>query len=265
MNRRGEEDRGYGTNHGFEGLTGLPPPRVLLRLGSGVALAARDLRSGHRPAYYAISIALLYFAKRRRDVVFRGMFLLFGLFILACASTHIIGAWTVWYPAYWTDGAVKAITAVVSLGTAIMVWPLMPQALQIPSPRQLLELNQNLASEVAERKQAEERLRMLIDAEPECVKTIGADGALLDINRAGLRMIEAESIEQVRGKPVSSLVVPPDRERFETFNRRVLAGESGTLEFQIIGLKGGRRWMETHAVPFAGRPGAPPRGAGSHA
>lgn len=208
-------------------------------------------------AYYAISIALLYFAKRRRDVVFRSVFLLFGLFILACASTHFMGAWTVWYPAYWTDGAIKAITAVVSLGTAILIWPLIPQALQIPSPSQLLELNENLASEVIERKQAEERLRKLIDAEPECVKTVGADGTLLDMNRAGLQMIQAESIEDVRGKPVSSLVVPPDRERFEAFNRRVLAGESGTLEYQIIGLKGGKRWMETHAVPFASRPGAP--------
>ncbi|MEW6039385.1 MAG: EAL domain-containing protein [Pseudomonadota bacterium] len=208
-------------------------------------------------AYYAISIALLYFAKRRRDVVFRSVFLLFGLFILACASTHFMGAWTVWYPVYWTDGAIKAITAAVSFGTAILVWPLMPQALQIPSPRQLLELNQNLASEVAERKQAEIRLRTILDAEPECVKMVGADGTLLDMNRAGLQMIEAESIDQVRGKSVSALVDPYDRDRFEAFNQRVLAGETGMLEFRVIGLKGGRRWLETHAVPFASKPGSP--------
>ncbi|CAI8877086.1 diguanylate cyclase [Methylococcus capsulatus] len=208
-------------------------------------------------AYCAISIALLYFAKRRRDVVFRSVFLLFGLFILACAGTHFMGAWTVWYPAYWTDGAIKVITAAVSFGTAILVWPLIPRALEIPSPRQLLELNQHLASEVSERKQAEQRLRMLIDAEPECVKTVGADGTLLDMNRAGLQMIEAESIEEVRGKPIASLVAPQDVERFKAFNQRVLAGESGILEFQIIGLKGGRRWLESHAVPFASRPGAP--------
>ncbi|QJD29820.1 putative bifunctional diguanylate cyclase/phosphodiesterase [Methylococcus geothermalis] len=206
-------------------------------------------------AYYSISIALFYFAKRRRDVVFRGVFLLFGLFILACACTHLMGAWTVWHPDYWTDGAIKAITAVLSIATAVLVWPLIPQALQIPSPKQLLELNQYLANEVAERKQAEERLRTLIDAEPECVKTVGADGTLIDMNRAGLRMIEAGSIEEVRGKPISAFVDPNDRERFEAFSRRVLAGESGKLEFQVIGLRGGRRWLETHAVPFYGPPG----------
>src|SRR6266404_1984468 len=97
---------------------------------------------------------------------------------------------------------------------------------------------------------SEERLRMIINAEPECVKMLGPDGALLEMNPAGLRMVEADSLEQVRNQSVYSLVVPEHRAAFRELTERVFRGESGTLHFQIVGLKGGRRWLETHASPL---------------
>jgi PAS domain S-box-containing protein len=97
---------------------------------------------------------------------------------------------------------------------------------------------------------SEERLRMIIDAEPECVKMLGPDGTLLEMNPAGLRMVEADSLEQVRNQCVYSLIVPEHRAAFRDLTERVFRGESGTFHFQIIGLKGGRRWLETHASPL---------------
>jgi len=102
----------------------------------------------------------------------------------------------------------------------------------------------------SERRASEERYRTIVEAEPQCVKVLAPNGALVDMNPAGLRMIEADSLDQVRGRDMSQLVAPSHREAFRDLHRRVMAGGSGTLEFEIVGLKGQRRWLETHAVPL---------------
>jgi len=96
----------------------------------------------------------------------------------------------------------------------------------------------------------EQRLSAIFDLEPECVKLLDQEGRLLEMNPAGLAMIEAESFDQVRGQPVFLLVAPEWKPAFLEFHQRVLAGASTSLDFEIIGLKGTRRWMESHAVPL---------------
>jgi PAS domain S-box-containing protein/putative nucleotidyltransferase with HDIG domain len=96
----------------------------------------------------------------------------------------------------------------------------------------------------------ETRLRAIVESEPECIKILDANGDLLDMNPAGLQMIEAETFAQVKGKPAVGLVAPEYRSAFNELHRRIFSGESGELEFEIIGLKGTRRWLETHAVPL---------------
>jgi hypothetical protein len=97
---------------------------------------------------------------------------------------------------------------------------------------------------------SERQLQTIIDTEPECVKILALDGTLLQMNRAGLAMIEAETAEQVIGQNVINIVAPAYRQAFRNLNTQVRRGESGTLAFEIIGLKGGHRWLETHAVPM---------------
>ncbi|MDP2031703.1 MAG: EAL domain-containing protein [Thiobacillus sp.] len=94
------------------------------------------------------------------------------------------------------------------------------------------------------------RLQTIIEAEPECVKQLARDGTLLQMNRAGLDMIEADSAEQVIGHKVTGIITPACRKDFIALTKRVFAGGQGTLVFEIIGLKGSRRWLETHAVPL---------------
>jgi two-component system, cell cycle sensor histidine kinase and response regulator CckA len=98
--------------------------------------------------------------------------------------------------------------------------------------------------------QSENRLRAIIDAEPECIKLIAQDGTLLEINASGLAMMEVESADEVIGMPVISGVVPEYRDAFMAMHESVCLGNKGTLEFEIISFKGTRRWMETHAVPL---------------
>jgi len=105
-------------------------------------------------------------------------------------------------------------------------------------------------------RESEARLRTIIETEPECVKLVDERGRLLEMNPAGLAMIEADSIDQVRGQSIAQVVAPEHRAAFLDLHRRVFAGEAGTLEFEVIGLKGGRRWLATQAVPLRDREGA---------
>jgi hypothetical protein len=108
-------------------------------------------------AYYLIPFALFYFVRRRRDVEFKGIFLAFGIFILACGSTHLLGAVTVWDPVYRLDGVVKGITAIASVATFLMLIPWLPLLIRLPSPSQLKIVNLHLEEEIQERRAAEEQ------------------------------------------------------------------------------------------------------------
>lgn len=110
-------------------------------------------------AYYSIPLMLVYFVRKRQDMPFGWIFLMFGIFIVACGTTHLMDVWTLWYPTYWLSGLLKAITAFVSVLTAIELVPLIPQVLALPSPAQLEVANCQLAKEIAERIRTEEVLR----------------------------------------------------------------------------------------------------------
>ena len=97
-------------------------------------------------------------------------------------------------------------------------------------------------------------LHSIIEAEPECVKLVSRTGELLDMNRAGLAMIGAPSRDHAVGQSAYQLIAPEDRERFVEFNDRVCKGENGELSFDIIGMDGTRRSMETVAVPLQRSP-----------
>ncbi len=99
-------------------------------------------------------------------------------------------------------------------------------------------------------RESEAYLRTIIENEPECIKIVDAQGHLIHINPAGLRMIEADSLEQVIGQPVLKLIAPEYQTAFATMHQQVIEGQVKQLEFEIIGLKGERRYMETHAVPM---------------
>lgn len=115
-------------------------------------------------AYYSIPIALVYFVRRRRDLEFNWMFLMFAAFILACGTTHLFGIWAIWNPMYRIDGLIKAATAGISVTTAILLWPLIPKALALPSPGQLREANERLEREIQERRAAQDELTRSNDA-----------------------------------------------------------------------------------------------------
>ncbi len=96
----------------------------------------------------------------------------------------------------------------------------------------------------------EEWFRSILETEPECVKVLDRETRVSLINPAGLRMLEADDLSMVIGRSMLELVVPDYKQAFRQLHDRALAGESGSLEFELMGLKGSRRWLESNAAPL---------------
>ena len=100
-------------------------------------------------AYYSIPVILFVLVRKRRDLPFHWMFIMFGAFILGCGTTHLMEIWTLWHSTYRLSGMIKLATAILSVGTAAALVPLVPKALAIPTT------NERLRAEVEERKRAQ--------------------------------------------------------------------------------------------------------------
>ena len=147
-------------------------------------------------SYYCIPAILLYLVRKRRDLPFNWMALMFGAFILGCGTTHLMEVWTVWEPRYLLSGTIKAITAGLSVTTAAMLIPLMPKLLSIPSTSRLQEINEHLQKEIRDRERierelrdSEERYRELFDLNPYPLWVYDLDTLrFLAVNRVATRV-----------------------------------------------------------------------------
>jgi signal transduction histidine kinase len=211
-------------------------------------------------AYFSIPIVLSVFISKRPDFGFGWVICAFVVFITACGATHLFGIWTLWFPDYAAEGAVKGITALASVATAIGLWPLLPKVLALPSPQQLRLANaaligeieqrevalRNLEHERSERQKAQEMLltleqhrqvERLVALTPESVIVVGTDGVVQFANEAALKLFDK------------------DREHFVSspFGFTVKAGEILQIE---IPRRGEQRVGELRVVDceWSGRP-----------
>ena len=99
-------------------------------------------------------------------------------------------------------------------------------------------------------RRSEEHLRAVVETTPACINVVAADGTLLHMNASGLAMVDATRPEEVEGQPVANLIREEHRPVFQAFHDRVCRGEKGTLEFDVVSLRGRRRHMETYAAPL---------------
>jgi PAS domain S-box-containing protein len=98
---------------------------------------------------------------------------------------------------------------------------------------------------------SDELLRAITEASSECIKVVARDGRLLQMNPAGLAMIDADSWQSVAQACAFDLVAPEFRSRWIANHQRVCAGERLVWEFDMVGLRGARRRMQTRATPIA--------------
>ena len=112
-------------------------------------------------SYYTIPVMLLVLMRKRTDLKFSWLFALFGVFIMACGATHVMSIWNLWVPDYLAAGVLKGITAVASVGTAIVMVKLVPLLVALPGPAQWQAVHEDLQRQVAERDQAEAEVKRL--------------------------------------------------------------------------------------------------------
>jgi len=139
--------------------SGLTPHGFCLLWAPGLIVlhAASDAIIGL--AYFSIPLALASFASQRKDLEYSWIIHLFVAFILACGTTHLMSILTLWSPAYGIEGIIKAITALLSIATAVILWPLIPKLVALPSGSQLKLLNSQLAFTVNEQDRTAQLLR----------------------------------------------------------------------------------------------------------
>ena len=113
-------------------------------------------------AYFSIPVMLIYFVRKRGDLPFSKIFVMFGAFIILCGVGHLLDILTLWYPAYWVSGIERAMTALVSCYTALQLSKLLPQILALKTLEQLEAINHELEKQVAERQRTEKTLQMIV-------------------------------------------------------------------------------------------------------
>ena len=120
-------------------ITGNMSPLLMMIMAISNALIAIS--------YASIPFFLIVFVRKRKDMPFSWVIFLFGLFIMACGTTHLVHVIGLWWPVNWFQATVDLICALVSVATAVVVWPILPKILLIPSPIQLREVNSDLQKE----------------------------------------------------------------------------------------------------------------------
>ncbi|NER79960.1 MAG: PAS domain S-box protein [Leptolyngbya sp. SIO1D8] len=208
-------------------------------------------------AYYSIPVTLLYFLRKRRDVPFHGIFLLFAAFIVFCGTTHFVEVWTLWYSDYWVSGVLKAMTACISVYTAIALIPLIPKALDLRIPDELEALNYQLDQEVAERRQTEAELRELSTRLDIALEAVGI--GIWDWDITHNTLFWDERLHQLYGATQEALeqdydawtryVHPEDRQVADADVQRALRNEAVyESEFRILHIDGTVRYIKADGL-----------------
>jgi protein-histidine pros-kinase len=185
-------------------------------------------------AYYAIPVLLFWFVRKRRDFGFSWILVAFAAFILACGTTHLLGAWTVWHATYRLDGAIKAVTALASIATALLLAPLLPGMVEMPNPAEVAGMYHKLAQDTTELARVAEALRRqaeLLDLAHDAILVWEPDGAIAFWNR-GAEALYGWPREQALGQVSHDLLHTLFPEQLASIMAEI--GRSGYWEGELV-------------------------------
>ena len=220
-------------------------------------------------ACLAISGIIGFFLLRKKEVPFRGVFWLFGALIFACGATHLMEAVIFWWPAYRLAGLIKLVTAVISWAAVIALVPMVPRALAMRGPEELMR-------EIDVRKRVEEELRLAQDRLELAIRSSNVGIWELEIPDGGVEHSLANCINlwEMLGydgpeMPTTSaermeFVHPDDRKRLLRLIESNLCGETTEIrsEHRVRHRDGSYRWVLARGSTVRDARGRPRRQAG---
>lgn len=210
-------------------------------------------------SYFSIPLAMGHLLRKRRDIVFDRVFVLFAAFILLCGITHLLGAVTIWQPVYYTEGLIKLATAAVSAITAIAVWRLMPRAIALPSPGQLQAAAQAREAARDEAREAQRALRLILDTVGEGICRLDRDGRIRFANETLAQLLGTRP--DALGEERFATAVPLTAERPDADDpvTCALAGSRlpGAAVATLTRRDGGQCPVALQATPVADADGTP--------
>ena len=98
--------------------------------------------------------------------------------------------------------------------------------------------------------ESQKRFKTIFDTVPECVKLVNAKGDVVEMNDAGLAILEVDSIDTINECRLIEFVLPKYKEKYLALHEKTMSGQEGSLEFEVKGQKGSHRWLETNTVPL---------------
>jgi PAS domain S-box-containing protein len=196
-------------------------------------------------AYYSIPLTLLYFVRKRRDLQFSWIFVCFAIFIIACGTTHLMEILNIWHPVYWLAGGIKAVTAAVSLLTAVLLVRLVPAALALPSPAAMQQAIHELRASEEETARGRARLALATQVLQAGIWEWNLQTHALVWNEAMYRIYGRPQGEPLDEQVWTRTVLPEDLPGLEAELRRLIETKSqGSTEFRILLPDGSVRHLE---------------------
>jgi PAS domain S-box-containing protein len=181
-------------------------------------------------SYYIIPFLLVRFLKKRNDIKFRGIFVAFAAFILACGTTHVIDIISVWYPMYRLEGLVKLITAVISAGTLVMLFYYFPSILGMPTEEQWTQVNEAATNSAR-------RFKLLMAHAPVGIIITDFKGDFLEVNDAMCNMF-MRSREELLGLSSQDVTHPDDLAITTGVKEKLTDGDSNFVQLEKRYIRG---------------------------
>jgi PAS domain S-box-containing protein len=178
-------------------------------------------------AYMAIPVVLVSFIRHRRDLPkpFPIVFWLFGAFIVACGTTHLIEAVIFWHPVYRLAGAVKAATAGVSWLTLAFLAPAVPKALALKTPDELKRQVAEATDQLRHERDAAAHLAAIVESSQDAILSQGLTGVIRSWNRGATRMF-GYSVGEIVGRNSDVLIPDTVRPELDAALARARSGEA---------------------------------------
>ena len=170
-------------------------------------------------SYALIPVALVQLVKKRKDLTFNGIFLLFAAFIAFCGITHGLEIVNIWQGYYFLQSAMQLMTGLVSAITAFTLWRLIPSILAIPSREILNEQNDKLRAAQEQLESANRDLERKVQQRTESLSQLANTDQLTQIKnrRAILETLDYE-IQKFKRQPRSLCVLMLDIDHFKAVN-----------------------------------------------